>query len=103
MLVVQLVVMALYQRGWSRISLSEREVFEEALAGLRGSHGGAVEIDVLALAVVGAHADDVALVGDDVDQLELPVEAADGGVALADLSCASRWKSRPAARRRTGS
>ena len=37
------------------------------------------------VAVVGPHADDVALVGDDVDQLELPVEAADGGVALADF------------------
>ena len=57
----------------------------EALAGLRRCGGGAVEIDVFPAAVVGPHADDVALVGHDVDQLELPVEAADGGVALAGL------------------
>src|SRR6266576_530342 len=60
----------------------------EALAGLRRCGGGAVEIDVFPAAVVGPHADDVALVGHDVDQLELPVETADGGVALANfLSC----------------
>ena len=57
----------------------------EALAGLRRCGGGAVKIDVFPAAVVGPHADDVALVGDDVNQLELPVEAADGGVALAGL------------------
>src|SRR4029077_1667583 len=47
--------------------------------------GGAVKIDVFPASVVGPYADNVALVGDDVDQLELPVEAADGGVALAGL------------------
>src|SRR6266446_9583681 len=61
------------------------KVFMKALAGLRKCGRGAVKIDVFPAAVVSPHADDVALVGGDVDQLELPVEAADGGVALADL------------------
>ena len=59
------------------------EVFEKAGAGLPGRGGGAVKEDVFAVAVVGADADDVALLGADVDEFVLPVEAADGGVALA--------------------
>src|SRR5439155_5062569 len=67
-------------------NLVERaQVFVEALAGQCGGHGSAVKIDLFAVAVVRPHADDVALVGDDIDQLELPVEAADSGVALAGL------------------
>src|SRR5204863_8691617 len=41
-------------------------------------------IDIL-LAVVCAHADDVALIGHDVDKLELPIESADSRVGLAKL------------------
>src|SRR5205823_9474383 len=67
-------------------NLVERtQVFVEALAGQCGGNGSAVKIDLFAMAVVRPHADNVALVGDDVNQLELPVEAADGGVALAGL------------------
>ena len=54
------------------------QVFVEALAGLCGGSGEAVKIDFF-VAVVRADADDIALVGDDVDERELPIEAADGG------------------------
>ena len=42
-----------------------------------------VEVEIFALAVVGAQADDVALGTDDGDERELAEESADGGVALA--------------------
>src|SRR5437899_12934706 len=61
------------------------QVFVETHAGLRRCGGSAVKIDLFHAAVVRPQADDVALVSDDVDKLELPVEAADGGVALAGL------------------
>ena len=61
------------------------DVFEEAFARGHRRNGGAVKIDVLALAVVRSHADHVALVGHDVDEFELPVKPADGRVGLAKL------------------
>lgn len=64
------------------VELVERtRVFPKALAGVRGPGGGAVKIDVFAFAKVGADADNVALVCDHVNQLGLPVDAADGRVA----------------------
>src|ERR1700730_17042018 len=49
-------------------NVERMKVFEEAFARVHLRNGGAVKIDVLALAVVRSHADDVALVGHDVDE-----------------------------------
>ncbi len=57
MLVVQLVVTALYQRGLSRSAVERMDVFEETFARLHRRNGRAVKIDILALAVVRPHAD----------------------------------------------
>src|SRR5436309_9698175 len=57
-------------------------IFKETFARMRWRNGRAVKIDVL-LAVVCAQADHVALIGHDVDELELPVEPADSRVGLA--------------------
>src|SRR4029077_7242613 len=65
--------------------IERMDVFEKTFARLRRRNGRVVKIDVLALAVVRPHPDYVALVGHDIDQLELPVEATDSGVALAGL------------------
>ena len=66
-------------------SVERMDVFEKTFARLRGRNRCAVKIDIL-LAVVCADADHVALIGHDVDEFELPVEAADGRVGLANLS-----------------
>src|ERR1700730_3214271 len=61
------------------------DVFEEAFARLRRRNSGVVKIDILALAVVRSNANHVALVRHDINELELPVEATNGGVGLANL------------------
>src|SRR5437016_6327742 len=58
-------------------------IFEEALAGAVRHNRQVVKVDVL-VPKVGAQADHVALISDEVDELELPVEAADSGISLAD-------------------
>src|SRR5438105_7501567 len=65
-------------------SIERMDVFKETFARVRWRNGRAVKIDIL-LAVVCAQANHVALIGDDVDELELPVEAPDSRVGLAKL------------------
>src|SRR6266516_826990 len=65
-------------------SVERMDVFKETFARVRRRNGRAVKIDIF-LAIVCAHADHVALIGHDVDELELPVEAADRRVGLAKL------------------
>src|SRR5438128_8829412 len=65
-------------------SVERMDVFKETFARVRWRNGRAIKIDVL-LAVIGAHANHVALIRHDVDELELPVEAADSRVGLAKL------------------
>src|SRR5437016_10998347 len=65
-------------------SVERMDVFKETFARVRWRNGRAVKIDIL-LAVVCSHADHVALIGHDVDELELPVEPADSRVGLAKL------------------
>src|SRR5438477_11169410 len=60
------------------------DVFEETFTRARRRNRRVVKIDIL-LAVVCAHADHVALIGHDVDEFELPVEAFDSGTGLAKL------------------
>ncbi len=61
------------------------EVLEETFAHLVHWQSHAVELHVLPMPVVCPDSQYVPLVGNDVDQLVLPVEAADRGVALADF------------------
>src|SRR5207247_2742618 len=63
-------------------SVERMDVFKETFARLRWRDGITIKINIL-LAVVCAHADHVALIGHDVDEFELPVEAADSRVGLA--------------------
>src|SRR5713101_8214449 len=65
-------------------SVERMDVFKETFAGVRWRNGRAVKINIL-LAVVCAHADNVAFIGRDVDEFELPVESADSRVGLAKL------------------
>src|SRR5947208_5685520 len=60
------------------------DVFKETFARVLRRNCRMVKIDVL-LAVVRAHADHVALIGHDVNEFELPVEAFDSGIGLAKL------------------
>src|SRR5205814_6049845 len=60
------------------------DVFKEPFARMRWRNGRAVEIDIL-LAVICAQTDHVALIGNDVDKFELPVEPADSRIGLAKL------------------
>src|SRR5437667_1932839 len=60
------------------------DVFEETFTRARRRNRRVVKIDIL-IAVVCAHADHVALIGHDVDEFELPVEAFDSGIGLAKL------------------
>jgi hypothetical protein len=69
-----------------RVEFIQRgDVVHEPLARFLRRRRGAVEIDVFAAAKVCPYADHVALIGGDVNQLELPEEAADRGIALADF------------------
>ena len=63
------------------------DIFEEQPARVLLRRGYAIEIDVLGRvrANVGAHADQVALVGDDIDQLVAAEEAQHGRIGLAHL------------------
>src|SRR2546426_200145 len=63
-------------------SVKRIDVLKETFARMRRRNGCAVKIDIL-VAVVCAQADHVALIGHDVDQFELPVEAADSRIGLA--------------------
>src|SRR5207249_6620430 len=63
-------------------SVERMDVFKETFARVRWRNGRTVKIDIL-LPVVCAQADHVALIGHDVDELELSVEPADGRVCLA--------------------
>ena len=65
-------------------SVKRMDVFKETFARVLRGNGRVVKIDVL-LAVVRAHANHVALIGHDVDEFELPVEAFDSGIGLAKL------------------
>jgi len=60
------------------------EVSQENGASMVRRGRGPIEEDIFAIPIVCAQPDDVALIGGDVDQLVLPVEATEGGVALAD-------------------
>src|SRR5439155_9688984 len=60
------------------------DVFEETFTRARRRNRRVVKIDIL-IAVVCAHANHVALIGHDVDEFELPVEAFDSGIGLANL------------------
>ena len=69
-----------------RVEFIQRgDVVHEPLARFLRRRRGAVEIDVFAAAKVCPYADHVALIGGDVIQLELPEEAADRGIAIADF------------------
>jgi hypothetical protein len=69
-----------------RVEFIQRgDVVHEPLARFLWRRRGAVEIDLFAAAKVCLHADHVALIGDDVNQLVLPEEAADRRIALADF------------------
>src|SRR5947207_13600397 len=70
--------------GFVPQSVERMDVFKETFACVRWRNGRAVKIDIL-LAVVCAQADHVALIGHDVDELELPVESTDSRVGLAKL------------------
>src|SRR5437870_12256475 len=77
-------------------SVERMDVFKETFARMRWRNGRAVKIDIL-LAVVCAQADHVALIGHDIDELELPVEPADSRVGLTKLLArldgeAERWR-----------
>ena len=63
------------------------DVLEEEAPDVLDRHPGPVEVDILGriAAIVGPHADEVALVADDVDQLVALEGALDGRVALAAL------------------
>src|SRR6266513_5474475 len=65
-------------------SVERMDVFKETFARVSWRNGRAVKIDIL-LAVVCAQADDVALIGHDVDEFKLAVEPADSRVGLAKL------------------
>src|SRR5436190_552714 len=72
------------------------DVFKETFARVRWRNGRPVKVDIL-LPVVCAQADHVALIGHDVDELELAVEPADGRVCLAKFLAyldgeAERWR-----------
>jgi len=60
------------------------DVLKEAGAGLGRREGGAVEINILVLAMDGPHSKHITFFRRDVDEGELPIEPADGGVGLAD-------------------
>src|SRR5205807_2958800 len=60
------------------------DVFEETFTRPRRRNRRVVKIDIL-IAVVCAHANHVALIGHDVDEFELPVEAFDSGIGLVKL------------------
>src|SRR4051812_25871516 len=75
------------------------DVFEKTLACSLRRNGGVVKIDVLAFAIVRSYSDYVALVGHNIYECELAVEAADGRVSLAYLFArfdgeADRWRVR---------
>src|SRR5213596_3225781 len=77
-------------------SVERMDVFKETFARVRWRNRRAVKIDIL-LAVVCAQANHVALIGHDVDELELPVEPADRRVGLTKLLArldgeAERWR-----------
>src|SRR5437588_1006937 len=77
-------------------SIERMNIFKETFARMRWRNGRAVKIDIL-LAVVCAQADHVALIGHDIDELELPVEPADSRVGLTKLLArldgeAERWR-----------
>src|SRR6476646_6904543 len=65
-------------------SVERMDVFKETFASVRRRNGRAVKIDIL-VAVVCAQADHIALIGDDIDEFELPVEPADSRVSLTKL------------------
>src|SRR2546430_17468368 len=65
-------------------SVERMDVFKETFARVRWRNGRAVKIDIL-VAVVCAQADHVALIGHNVDELELPVEPTDSRVGWAKL------------------
>src|SRR5436190_4075569 len=65
-------------------SVERMDVFKETFARVLRRNGRMVKIDIF-VAVVRAHADHVALIGHDVDEFELPVEAFDSGIGLAKL------------------
>lgn len=74
-----------YTSGAGIEGVERFHVFEESLARLRGWNQHPVEINILAMTVVGADTDHVALVGANVNEFILPVETTDGEIALADL------------------
>src|SRR5213083_1371268 len=59
-------------------------IFEETLAGAVRRNRQVVKVNVL-VPIVRAQADHVALISDEVDEFELPVEPADSRVGLAKL------------------
>ena len=58
-------------------------IFEEALSGAIRRNRQVVKVDVL-VPVVGAQADHVALISDEVDESILAIESADSRISLAD-------------------
>src|SRR6266496_4232651 len=65
-------------------SVERMDVFKETFSRARWRNRRPVKIDIF-IAVVCAHANHVALIGHDVDEFELPVEAFDSGIGLAKL------------------
>src|SRR5438874_5332193 len=77
-------------------SVERMDVFKETFTRVRWRNGRAVKIDIL-LTIVCAQADHVALIGYDIDELEVPVEPADSRVGLTKLLArldgeAERWR-----------
>ncbi len=77
------------------------DVVYEPLARFLRRRRGAVEIDVFAAAKVCPHADHVALISDDVNQLELFGRSRRSPNSSRRVLSAPQWKNRAAARRRS--
>src|SRR3954470_11692825 len=54
--------------------IDRTDVLEETLARLLRRKSSAIKINILTLAIIGADPNDITFVGDDEDELELPVQ-----------------------------
>src|SRR6476469_513912 len=63
--------------------IERTNIFKEALTRAVQGHRRVITVDVL-VPIIGAQANHVALISDDVDERKLAVQAADSRIALAD-------------------
>src|SRR5438874_13573711 len=83
MFVVQFVVMALYQPGWSRGELIAATYSRNRTRACAGE-ASVLKINIFAVTIFATHTDGIALTGHDVNERVLPVKTSHCGVLLSD-------------------